>query len=263
VSRESKPGMAESQLSDGLKIIRDHVLAYRMRQLPRTRMAMAWYHGASPLEMWTGDEFSQFGQAIAQAAEDGIVVKRFFVFKERKTGNAGSEELRTLRQHAEISHRKPTYQWRAILKDDICKYLGAHTFALFSDSADAQVEVWRDDNGKFGFSESTAEAAELEAAFEELWNKDGGPSSSVEPLVILNMIPEGERDAKLKKYREELQDKLQDSLRESLMKVLKADDVESILRSSNRRDDKMRSENCDASGRAPHEDAGGVANASR
>jgi hypothetical protein len=77
------------------------------------------------------------------------------------------------------------------------------------------------------------------------------------------MIPEGEKEETLKTYREELQGKLQASLRGSLLKVLQVDDVDSVLRSSNKRNDKMRSENCDASGQAPGQDDGRVGHKSR
>jgi hypothetical protein len=171
----------------GTDMIRDHVMAYRMRQLPRSGKEGVWYHGASAIELWTSGALNQFEQAVIEAAEDGIEIKRLFIFEEQMPFDSSrpSKTFRTLRRHAEISQRMPNYQWRVIRRGTMPAELQSEPFALFRDGKNVEVEVARG-SIHFGFGVPKAEATQLEEGFEELWTQFREPAARrFDPMAVI------------------------------------------------------------------------------
>jgi len=209
----------------GLDMIRDHLMAYRMRQLPRTRRAVVWYHGASDIELWTSGALKEFEQAVIEAAEDGIEIKRLFIFENPITFDAKDpgKTFRTLKKHMEISQRKPNYQWRVILRKTMPAELQAEPFALFRDGKNVEVEVARG-SSDFGFGVPKAEATQLEEGFEEIWTQFRDPADrGAEPLTVIRAFDDvpwkeltPDLEHQLETYLNGVQSKLHGELEKSI-----------------------------------------------
>lgn len=217
----------------GREIIRDHVLAYRMRQLPPSLKDGVWYHGASDIELWARGTLREFEQSIVEAAEDGIEIKRLFIFEQTIAFDLENRIFRILRKHAEISRRKPNYQWRVILRELMPPDLRKEPFALFRDGVKAEIEVAYGDKD-FHIGVSKAVAVELEEGFEEAWNKFRGPEApSADEVTVLRHFDDewrknlGDGDP-LKKYFDDMVASLRDELGKSI-KDLFPGDAEKIL----------------------------------
>lgn len=216
----------------GREIIRDHVLAYRMRQLPRLPKDGVWYHGASDIDLWERDTLREFEQSIIEAAEDGIEVRRFFIFDEASTFNPDQKIFLTLRKHAEISKRRPNYQWRVILRKKMPPDLRKEPFAMFRDGMDSEVEVARGIGFHVGVSKAVA--IELEAGFEEAWRIFQGPEAPpADDVTVLRHFDDEWRrnlphDDPLRQYFQNAVTRLRDELVKSI-KDLFGEDAPQIL----------------------------------
>lgn len=211
----------------GSDMIRDHLMAYRMRQLPRTRRAAVWYHGASDIELWTKGALTEFEQAVVEAAEDGVEIKRLFIFEKQIVFHSKdpNKTFRTLKKHAEISQQKPNYQWRVILRSLMPPELRNEPFALFRDGKNVEVEVARGGSrSKFEFGALKAEATQLEEGFEEIWKQfRSSDGSEGEPLTAIRAfddvpwkeLPSGLRNH-LKSYLHDAETKLRGELERSI-----------------------------------------------
>jgi hypothetical protein len=198
--------MKEPLRISGKALIRDYLMAYRIRQLPTVMLKPEiWYHGASDIKTWTGGELEHFEEGIRDAVMRGIEVRRLFVFekpldepsqvgapvvddctekkqgvsndaKERTGGSQSQVELADtivdiLRRHAEITKGNTGYQWRTILKSALPETIRDEVpFALFRDGKNVDVEVAQGDD-RFGFGATKSRTVLLEQGFNSAWSQ--------------------------------------------------------------------------------------------
>lgn len=192
--------MKEQQRVSGKALIRDYLMAYRIRQLPTVlQKHEIWYHGASDIETWTAGELEHFEEGVRDAVMRGIEVKRLFVFEKplnnpahigvstiddgtgetkgvgKETALAQVELTKTivdiLRRHAEITKANIGYQWRTILKSSLPETIRDEVpFALFRDGEEVDVEVAQGDD-RFGFGATKGRTVLLEQGFNSAWSQ--------------------------------------------------------------------------------------------
>src|SRR5262249_12404468 len=101
------PANLEARQSASTDVIRDYLMAYRMRKLPPAPKQPPRYVGASDINLWTRRAVERFEQSVAEAAHDGIDMRRLFLIGIQglpKLNLQSPDELfLTLRKHAIIS----------------------------------------------------------------------------------------------------------------------------------------------------------------
>jgi hypothetical protein len=156
----------------GAELIRDHLMAYRIKQLGVNGL----YRGVSRLETWRERALEQFHAAARDAiVKHSITVRRIFVAGTLAEA-CDAETMNILRLHAEASTRLGAgiYEWRLCIQDELPLTLReAVPFGLFSDdgAVDGQMvkEVAKGDD-PFVFDSGPGIFRSLAGTFDTFWN---------------------------------------------------------------------------------------------
>lgn len=156
----------------GAELIRDHLMAYRVKQLSHNGR----YRGVSRLETWRERALEQFHAAARDAiVKHAVTVRRVFVAANVEEAR-DPDSIDILKLHAESSARLGggVYEWKLCLYDDLPVTLRESVpFGLFADDpgSDGQMvkEVAKGDD-PFVFDSGPGIFRSLAQAFDSFWS---------------------------------------------------------------------------------------------